>query len=138
MTKTGQQIEDDIYELVNESSLPSLISGTVYKFGMRPKDSQTEDAIVKFVTGLDGQIQEGVVVVNIYVPDFDVYEDGIMRKDIIRCTEIEVIAGEWVKTLTAGVSNYKFKLSQTIYTEEEPELKQHFVSVRLKFRLTTF
>lgn len=138
MTKTGQQIEDDIYELVNGGSLPSLISGTVYKFGMRPKDAKTEDAIVKFVTGIDEQIQEGVVVVNIYVPDFDAFDDGIMRKDITRCTELEVSADKWVKSLTAGKSNYKFKLAQTIYTEEEPELNQHFVSVRLKFKLTTF
>ena len=121
MAKTGQQIEDDIYALVKDSSLPSLISGTVYKFGMRPKDAKTEDAIVKFVTGLAGQIQDGVIVVNIYVPDFDAYNDGIMRKDI-----------------TAEKSDYKFKLAQTIYTAEEPELNQHFVSVRLKFELTTF
>lgn len=138
MTKTGQQIEDDIYELLNNGSLPSLINGKVYKFGMRPKNSQEEDAIVKFVTGFVGQIQEGVVVVNIYVPDFDAYEDGVMRKDITRCTELEVAADKWVKSLTAGKSNYKFKLAQTIYTEEEPELNQHFVSVRLNFKLTTF
>lgn len=138
MTKTGQQVEDDIYELVNESSLPSLISGTVYKFGMRPKDAKTEDAIVKFVTGIGEQIQEGVIVVNIYVPDFDAFDDGVMRKDITRCTELEVAADKWVKSLTVGKSNYKFKLAQTIYTEEEPELNQHFVSVRLKFNLTTF
>lgn len=138
MTKTGQQVEDDIYGLVNASSLLPLISGAVYKFGMRPKDSQAEDAIVKFVTGLDGQIQEGVVVVNIYVPDFDVYEDGVMRKDITRCTELEVTAVEWVKSLTVAKSDYKFKLAQTIYTEEEPDMHQHFVSVRLNFKLTTF
>lgn len=137
MTKTGQQIEDDIYGLVNASSLSSLISGTVYKFGMRPKDSQTEDAIVKFVTGLDGQIQRGVVVVNIYVPDFDTYNDGILRKDITRCTELEVAAAEWVKSLTAGKSDYKFELAQTIYTEEEPDIHQHFTSIRLNYSLLT-
>lgn len=145
--KTGQQTEDDIYRLVQEVyfplnftlvTIPEIISGTVYKFGMRPKDSQTEDAIVKFVTGFDGQIQEGVVVVNIYVPDFDAYEDGVMRKDITRCTELEVVSAEWVKSLTAEKSDYKFKLAQTIYTEEEPEINQHFVSVRLNFKLTTF
>jgi hypothetical protein len=137
MTKTGQPIEDDIYGMVNASSLPSLITGKVYKFGMRPKDSPKEDAIVKFVTGLDGQIQEGVVVVLIYVPDFDFYDDGVMRKDITRCTEIERAAAEWVASLTAEKSDYKFRLAQTIYTEEEPSIHQHFVSIRLNFRLPT-
>ena len=138
MTKTGQQIEDDIYGLLNSSSLPSIINGTVYKFGMRPKDSNLEDVVVKFVTGLDDEVQEGVVVVNIYVLDFVAYNDGIMRKDITRCTEIEMAANNWVKSLTTATSNYKFKLSKTIYTEEEPKLKQHFTSIKLKFRLTTF
>ena len=138
MTKTGQQIEDDIYELLNNSSLPSIINGSVYKFGMRPKDSNLEDAVVKFVTGLDGEIQEGVVVVNIYVLDLEVYNDGIMRKDITRCTELETAAKEWVKSLTTTISSYKFKLAKTIYTEEEPVIKQHFITVKLKFKLTTF
>jgi len=138
MTKTGQQVEDDIYGLVKNSPLASLINGKVYKFGMRPRDSIKEDAIVKFVSGLDDQIQSGTVVINIYVPDFDPCENGVLVRDITRCKEIEVTANEWVKTLTVEKSDYKFKKAQTIYTQEEPEINQHFVSVRLNFRLTTF
>ncbi|MDR0385394.1 MAG: hypothetical protein LBH60_04895 [Prevotellaceae bacterium] len=136
MTKTGQQIENDIYGLVKSSPLASLINGGIYKFGTRPKDSTNEDAIVKFVQGYDDQIQSGTVVVNVYVPDFDPYKNGVLVRDITRCEEIEIAANEWVQTLTA--ENYKFKLAQTIYTQEEPEINQHFVSIRLRLRLTTF
>lgn len=138
-TKTGQQVEDDIYRIVKESPLPSLVSGDLYYFGMRPRDSKLEDIVVKFVTGSDGQIQTGTVVVNIYVPDFDPFEDtGVLVRDITRCTELEAAANEWVESLTAAHSDYQFRKAQTIYTEEEAELEQHFVTIRLKFRLTTF
>ena len=138
MTKTGQQVEDDIYGIVKTSPLASIINGSVYKFGTRPRDSKSEDAVVKFVTGYDGQIQSGTVVINIYVPDFDASGNGVLVRDITRCTEIEIAANKWVDSLTADKSDYIFRLSQTIYTEEEPEIKQHFVSIRLRFKLTTF
>ncbi len=96
MTKTGQQIEDDIFGLVKDSPLASLINGGVYLFGMRPKDSTKEDAVVKFVQGYDNQIQSGTVVINIYVSDFDAYENGVLVRDITRCTEIEVTSNKWV------------------------------------------
>ena len=138
MTKTGQQVEDDIYGMVKNSPLVSIINGKVYKFGMRPRDSKKEDAVVKFVTGFDSQIQSGTVVINIYVPDFDAFQNGVLVRDITRCTEIEVAANKWIDSLTVEKTDYNFKLSQTIYTEEEPEMNQHFVSIRLRFRLTTF
>lgn len=140
MNKTGQQIEDDIYVFVKNSPLASLISGGVYKFGMRPRSSQEEDAVVKFVTGEDTQnpLQSGTIVVNTYVPDIDPFNNGVLVCDIARCTEIEITANEWVESLTAAKSNYLFRKAQTIYTEEEPEINQHFVSVRLKFKLSTF
>jgi hypothetical protein len=137
MTKTGQQVEDDIFELLRHSSLTSAINGGVYKFEMRPRSSQKEDAVVKFVTGLDDQIQTGVVVVNIFIPDICPFNDGVFIRDITRCTAIEKAANEWIKSLTTEKSDYLFSLAQTIYTEEEPEINQHFVTVRIKFRLLT-
>jgi hypothetical protein len=138
MTKTGQQIENDIYEMLKDSSLLSFVDGCLYKYGMRPKNSKKEDIILKFVTGLDSDIQSGVVVVNIYVQDIDAFGAGYLVRDIGRCEEIENEANKWVKSLTADKSDYLFSLSQTIYTEEETEIQQHFVTVRLKFRLSTF
>jgi hypothetical protein len=137
MTRTGQQVENDVYGLLKNSSLKSFINGEVYKYGMRPRDSKAEDAIVKFVTGLDDEIQTGVVVVNIYVPNIDAFENGVTVRNIARCAEIEIKATEWITSLTAGTTEYLFSLAQTIYTEEEPEINQHFVTVRIKFSLLT-
>ncbi|MCL1937593.1 MAG: hypothetical protein FWF52_04255 [Candidatus Azobacteroides sp.] len=140
MAKTGQQIEDDLFGMVLNSPLASFISGGVYKYGTRPHDSKKEDAVVKFVTGYnDGDyLQNGTVVVNIYVPDVDSNGSGVLLRDIKRCKAVETKASQWVESLTTGQSNYLFRTAQTIYTEEEPEIKQHFVSIRLKFKLSTF
>ena len=74
MAKTGKQIQSDVLALLKSSTLPSIISGKVYRKGCRPRDSKAEDAIVIFTTGLPGQIQTGVVTINIYCPDIDPYE----------------------------------------------------------------
>lgn len=40
MAKTGKQVQGDIYKLLRDSTLYTLISGEVYRNGLRPRDSQ--------------------------------------------------------------------------------------------------
>lgn len=133
MAKTGKQIQGDVYRLLRGSDLSKKISGKVYRNGLRPRNSRKEDAIVAFTTGLPDQVQTGVVTVNIYVPDIDPEDNGTWLEDGIRTEEIENLAQAWVDSLTAEVSCYKFKLQQTINTEAEPSINQHFVVVKLKY-----
>ena len=133
MAKTSRQIQGDIYNLLKGSALCSMISGDVYRSGYRPRDSRLEDAVVIFTTGLPDQIQTGVVTVNIYVPDIDPYQNGVLVEDGERTETIERLAQEWVDGLTTDRSCYKFKLQQTIYTEEEPDIRHHFIVVKLKY-----
>lgn len=120
--------------MLKDSSFSSMISGKVYRKGYRPRDSRKEDAVVIFTTGLPNQIQTGVVTVNIFVPDIDPYNNGVLVEDGKRTEEVERLAQEWVDSLTTDKSCYKFELQQTIYTEEEPETNQHFVVVKLKYQ----
>lgn len=133
MAKTGKQVQGDIYQLLKDSTLYTMISGDVYRNGYRPRDSRLEDAVVIFTAGLPDQIQTGVVTVNIYVPDIDPYDNGVFVEDGQRTEELERLAQAWFDSLTAEVSCYKFKLMQTIYTEEEAEIKQHFIVVKLGY-----
>lgn len=134
MAKTGKQIQGDIYTLLRNSTISSTISGAVYRNGMRPRDSKLEDAVVIFTAGLPDEIQEGVVTVNIYCPDIDPYANGVLVEDGERTAELERQAQLWVESLTCGVSNYKFRLQQTIFTERDMEISQHFVVVKLGYR----
>lgn len=133
MAKTSKQVQGDVYQLLRDSTLYTMISGEVYRAGMRPRDSQLEDAVVIFTTGLPAQIQTGVVTVNIFVPDIDPFADGVLVEDSQRTEELEGLAQAWADSLTAEVSCYKFRLQQTIYTEYEPNLHQHFVVVKLAY-----
>ena len=133
MAKTGKQVQGDIYRLFKGSTLYTMISGDVYRNGYRPRDSRLEDAVVTFTAGLPDQIQTGVVTVNIFVPDIDPYDNGVFVEDGQRTEELERLAQAWVDSLTAAVSCYKFKLMQTIYTEEEADINQHFIVVKLAY-----
>lgn len=130
---TAKQVQNDIYQMLRTSTLSSMISGAVYKSGYRPRDSKLEDATVIFTAGTTGDIQRGVVTINIFVPDIDPLENGLLVEDGERTAELEKAAAEWVETLTADKSNYKFRLQQTIYTEAESEINQHFVVVILQY-----
>ena len=131
---TSRQVQGDIYRFLKDSDLSAMVSGGVYRRGMRPRDSRLEDAVVTFVAGLaESAIQTGVVVVNIYVPDIDPYCNGVMTENSRRTEEIEAAASQWMTTLTCARSNYKFHLAATIQTFEDTDIHQHFVSVRLGY-----
>ena len=135
MAKTGSEIQDDIYQLLRQSTLTGTLTGKVYKDGYRPRDSGKEDAIVIFTAGVPGQIESGIVTVNIFVPDIDPYDNGIWVKDGERCGQIEAEAQKWVDSITAGViPGYIIRLNTTIHTEEEPAIRQHFVVIKLKYK----
>lgn len=132
--KTASQIQGDIYNLLRaDAALCSMIPGNVYREGYRPRDSRQEDIIVIFTTGEVGEIERGVITINIYVPDIDPYSNGVFVQDGKRTAEIEQAAAQWVQNLTADRTNYKFRLQQTIYTESEPDIHQHFVVVSLRY-----
>lgn len=46
MAKTSKQVQGDIYQLLKDSTLYTMISGEVYRQGYRPRDSRKEDAVV--------------------------------------------------------------------------------------------
>ena len=63
--KTEIEVERDFYSFIRNGSLGNAIRGEVYRPDMRPSNAKTEDLIVKFLAGLDEQIQTGVVILNI-------------------------------------------------------------------------
>ncbi len=136
MAKTSRQIQGDIYRLLRESSLYMQTGGEVYRSGLRPRDSRQEDIVVAFTAGIPDQVQTGVVTVNIYVPDIDPYDNGVWVEDAERTEQIELLAQQWADGLMSGSYGYDFSLRQTISTYEEADTRQHFVSVRIGYRIT--
>lgn len=134
--RTGQEIEDAVFGLLKNSSISGKITGDVMLHGIRPRESQVEDAVVRFVAGLPEQIETGIVVVNIFVPDIDAYGNGQFVPDKGRLTELEQYAAAWVEELKKKqtVSGFQFALADTIHSTEFLEKQEHFVVIRLKYK----
>jgi hypothetical protein len=131
MNKTGLEIEKDVFAIINASELKATIGGTIYKDGLRPVNAKTEDAVIKFVTGLNGQSQVGVVVVNVFVPNIEI-GDATLVKNITRCRTIEALMSSIV--LGADSSEYDFSLGSMIQTFQVDGIEQHFVNAKIRFK----
>ena len=141
--KTGQQIVTDLIALLRNTALVNGVSetdtiegvgGDIYRSGTRPRDSKEEDIVVIFTTGDGAQFQSGVVTLNIFVPYIACGSDGVLYEDSERCEQIESLAQTTVNGLTANLSDYKFRLRDTIHTQQDDEINQSFVVVRLSFQ----
>lgn len=134
MSRTASQVQGDVYDFLRNSDLAKGLSGKVYRRGYRPRDSRLEDAEVIFTTGLPGEIETGVVTINIYCADIDPYNNGVLVENGQRISEIENAADTWVKSLVASRSNYLFSLAETIHSTPDKEISQHFVVIKLRYR----
>lgn len=136
MKKSGDEVINDLYLIIRDSGLMEFVSGDLYRDGtQRPLNSPKEDVVMTFKTGLDGQIQDGAAVVNIFVPDIDAGVGGL-TKDISRTSAISKIACEIFDDKVIG--EYKFRLGNMINTFREDKINQHFVSIDVRFRRTIF
>lgn len=134
MAKTSRAVQQDFYELLQESPLRGAITGGIYRDGLRPRDSRLEDLIVIFTAGRRAQIEEGVVTLNLFVPDIDPYEDGTWREDTRRTQELEQLLDAWASSLSERTrGGYLFHYRDTIQTLPAHERQQHFISLKLSY-----
>ena len=136
MKKTASQIESDLYKYFKDKINP-LINGQTYRNGVRPLNSQKEDCVISFLTGLDGQYQTGVININIFVPLVK-NNDNQYRKDFVRCDAIEHDLMPIIENAKTDLRNYRLQLHQMIQTFEETDIKQFFINAKIKFRYNTF
>ncbi len=133
--KTGHQIQSDVFALLKDSAFIGGLSGALYRQGTRPRDSKLEDCVVIFTTADAEQVQNGVVTLNVYVPDIYPFGTGTPVENIARCEELEGRLQEWVNAQTAGVSDYLFRLKSAVHTQRDETIHQSFVVARLSFKL---
>lgn len=136
MAKTAKDIQTDFLSLLKGSDLASMVNGTIYRDGLRPRDSKKEDIVIIYSAGEDdGEIQSGIVTLNIYVPDITPYKNGIMVENAARTAKIERAAQEWFETAKGAMPEYIFRLYNTVHTSADEDINQHFVVVQVKYRL---
>lgn len=136
MKKTGSEVENDITGIIVASALKTAVGGKVYKEGQRPLNSKAEDIVISFLTGLDGQVQTGVLNINIYVPN--VVADkatGELVKHTSRIRQLEIIANQTVGSIVN--TEYNFSLGAMIQSFKAEGIDQYFINVKLKFSRIT-
>lgn len=137
MEKTEKQIEKDVFRIIRDSELKAVIGGVVYRDGMRPKNAKTEDIVVKFLTGIDGQEQSGIVLIHIYVPNIKSPSgDGELVPNITRIGQLEEIANIMISSLESD--EYLFEKDDTPRSYPADGIEQQFINVRLHYRRKSF
>ena len=135
MIYTGNSILSYLYTKLSANNLMQTINGKLYKRGTRQPDSKKEDAVIAFLAGTSSQVQEGDVVLNVYVPNLK-GKDGVDYCDIVRCQQIEQMLVDIPDWLTKQ-GDIKFETNGMICTIEEPNINQHFVSLKMRFKVLT-
>lgn len=135
MIKTEQQIERDFYTLIVNSPLGAAVNKRIYRDGMRPDNAKTEDLVIKFLSGVDEQVQTGVVVLNLYVPDVACSKGGRKVKDAARIAELEELILSFVNDNTD--TEYWLQTDGTPISMFNEEIKQHLIYSRIKFNRIT-
>lgn len=131
MIKTAEDIERDFYSFVKNSNLGKTIKGTVYREEMRPDNADTEDLIIKFLAGLDEQIQSGVVIFNLYVPDIIHRLDGRKVIDHARIAVLQRAIIDFVQN--NDETEYWMQTDTTPTSMTNKEIEQHLIYARIKF-----
>lgn len=80
---TDIEIKDELFKIIKGSALETEVTGVLSK-RKRPKNSDKEDIIISILANVNGQKQEAVANVNIYVQDefnesTDQYEEASIR-----------------------------------------------------------
>ncbi len=131
MIKTEIEIERDFFTFIRNGSLGNAIRGEVYRPDMRPANTKTEDLIVKFLAGLDEQIQTGVVILNIYVPDTK-NSDGRMVRDAARIGELEGAIRSFIEG--NDETEYWMETDGTPTSIKNEEIGQWCITARIHFK----
>lgn len=68
MMKTALDMVDDVYTLIDVPTLREAVNGVVIKY-RRPKSSKKEDIVVNALAITNAPLQEGIVNINLHVPN---------------------------------------------------------------------
>lgn len=128
--KSDINIKDDLYKFIMASQISGAVTGKVVKTGVRPKNSTLEDVVISVVANVNGQIQEAVVNVNIYVAD-DIKSDGQNQEATIRLRELCDISSA---ALEVGMGDsFRFTLeSQRVIAVDDA--KVHVINNRIIYK----
>lgn len=135
----GVKLETQLFEIAKSFNFEYLdVDGGVYYRGLRPIQKNTslyqEDIVVAFLTGTSGDVQKGTCLVNVYVPNIQA-KSGVYYQNKERCAIIAEALEQFPTYANLHAEGVNFKQSDMIYTFAEDGINQHFVSLKMEFRV---
>lgn len=108
MMKSDASIKTLVYGVVAPSALAKAVTGIVSKIG-RPDGSTAEDIVISVLDGDNGQLQQFIVNVNIYVAD--VLNDK--SKYIENTKRIELLSNQAISLFESYIGpSYRMELTK--------------------------
>lgn len=135
----GEKLEKVLFDIAGAFNTKHLnVNGGIYYRGSRPIPKNIslykEDIVIAFLTGANGDVQKGTCLVNIYVPNIQA-NSGVFYPNKQRCAEIAEVLEQFPKFANTNAEGIYFKQSDMIYTFAEDSINQHFVSLKLEFKV---
>lgn len=126
--KNDIEIKDDIYSYIKGSALEKAINGELRK-NKRSPNSDKEDVVIAVIANDNGQTQEAIVNVNVFVKD--IYIDKQYEVNSGRCRELGKICENLFEVFRGD--SYRCTLdSQRVM--EVNGANEHFINNRLLYR----
>lgn len=136
MKKTVLDSINILYQYIAISELmtgPHKPNGGLYKV-QRPVNSISEDVVINSLPLNHEDIQEGVLNVNIYVPNLVLELNGITdnsQPNYKRITELSAIASNVLDDVWEASADYTFNIQQDNLFEDTNN--QHYINFRIEF-----
>ncbi len=124
---TALKITEYIYEILNVSSLTSLISGNVYRID-KPKSSEKEDVVINILplpSGFYKKIQNGTLNINCYCKIIN----GVANIRRLQLIENKVI--EILENYNQANNNFYYEISETHILKELQQNSMSFSNIKL-------
>lgn len=125
---------DTVFQQLAASAIKTAISGGIYK--KRPLNSRLEDVIINSPTINATQLQEGLVNVNVHVPNLVISVNGVQdhtQPDTLRLQQLVDMAVLSLTDTWQNDGDINFTVQQVSGLIEEAENDSHYVNIRLLY-----
>ncbi|MEZ2446124.1 hypothetical protein AB6805_30625 [Chitinophaga sp. RCC_12] len=134
MTTTLEAV-DSVYHKLAVGILPGTITGGLYKEN-RPTNSKSEDVVINSLSINSEQLQEGILNVNIHVPNLIISVNSIQdnsQPDFVRLKTLTALAISDLIDVWTGNIHYTVQ-QHALFSDNE--LNEHYSNIRLEFYST--
>ena len=129
---TPSKVIDIVYSVISQSPIKAAINGGVYKID-RPLNQSTEDIIINSLSVSNESVQEGIINVNLHVPNLVLGDGGVQDNTRANFARLDQLSSIFAPTMDQLFTSGVFFEVQNITIFPEENIPEHFVNFRIIF-----